>query len=268
MRELTSKKKVLIVSFLLIILMIYYIGTYYSDGLYHNKTNYGAYIFYTLNSFLPFYLLLAFLSNNLVTSNFYQNKYSKFQNMIIPRIGFKKRILYEIKTVLFSSIIVRLMIHIFTLIVIHLFFSEIHFQGFESSAFVALNTNATISLLLYIIYSTIGFAIFSLFLYSLIYFIKNKYIYNVSGIIIFVILAVSMALIGNALYANQLNVKLFNPLLEAINTLSLILPGLETSTAITSIRETNLYFGYTCIMFLIYSCILCFIGCSWTRKKG
>lgn len=268
MRELTSKKRVLIVSFLLIILMIYYIGTYYSDGLYHNKTNYGAYIFYTLNSFLPFYLLLAFLSNNLVTSIFYQNKYSKFQNMIIPRIGFKKRILYEIKTVLFSSIIVRLMIHIFTLIVIHLFFSEIHFQGFESSAFVALNTNATISLLLYIIYSTIGFAIFSLFLYSLIYFIKNKYIYNVSGIIIFVILAVSMALIGNALYANQLNVKLFNPLLEAINTLSLILPGLETSTAITSIRETHLYFGYTCIMFLIYSCILCFIGCSWTRKKG
>ena len=84
MRELASKKKVLIVSFLLIILMIYYIGTYYSDGLYHNKTNYGAYIFYTLNSFLPFYLLLAFLSNNLVTSNFYQNKYSKFQNMIIP----------------------------------------------------------------------------------------------------------------------------------------------------------------------------------------
>ena len=77
-----------------------------------------------------------------------------------------------------------------------------------------------------------------------------------------------MALIGNALYANQLNVKLFNPLLEAINTLSLILPGLETSTAITSIRETHLYFGYTCIMFLIYSCILCFIGCSWTRKKG
>ena len=95
MRELASKKKVLIVSFLLIILMIYYIGTYYSDGLYHNKTNYGAYIFYTLNSFLPFYLLLAFLSNNLVTSNFHQNKYSKFQNMIIPRTGFKKRILYE-----------------------------------------------------------------------------------------------------------------------------------------------------------------------------
>ena len=268
MREMASKKKVLIVSFLLVILMIYYLGTYYSDGLYHNKTNYGAYIFYTLNSFLPFYLLLAFLSNNLVTSNFYQNKYSKFQNMIIPRTGFKKRILYEMKTVLFSSIIVRLMIHIFTLIVIHLFFSEIHFQGFESSAFVALNTNATISLLLYIVYSTVGFAIFSLFLYSLIYFIKNKYIYNVSGIIILVVLTVSIALIGNSLYAHQVNVKLFNPILEAINPLSLLIPGLETSTAITSINEVNLYFGYTCIMFLIYSCIFNFIGCFIAKKKG
>ena len=91
MRELASKKKVLIVSFLLIVLMIYYLETYYSDSLYHNNLNCGAYIFYTLNCFLPFYLLLAFLSNNLVTSNFYQNKYSNFQNMIIPRTGFKKK---------------------------------------------------------------------------------------------------------------------------------------------------------------------------------
>ena len=74
-RELASKKKVLIVSFLLIVLMIYYLGTYYSDGLYHNNLNCGAYIFYTLNSFLHHFIYYSslFLSNNLVTSNFNQN---------------------------------------------------------------------------------------------------------------------------------------------------------------------------------------------------
>ena len=268
MRELARKKKILAISFLLIVLMIYYISTYYSDGIYQNNSSCGANIFYVLNYFLPFYLLLAYLSNNLVTSNFYQNRYSKFQNMVITRTGFIKRILYEIKVVLLTSVITRLVIHIFTLTVIHFFFSKIEFQGDNLSLFVSLNTNPLISLLLYIIFSTIGFAIFSVFLYSLIYFIKNKYIYNVSGIIILVVLTVSIALIGNSLYAHQVNVKLFNPILEAINPLSLLIPGLETSTAITSINEVNLYFGYTCIMFLMYSCIFNFIGCFIAKKKG
>lgn len=273
MKELTNRKSIIIISLTLVILMIFYIGTYYSDGIYHNRINCGANIFYTFNSFLPFYLLLAFLSGNLVVSNFYQNKYSKFQNMIITRVGAKKRIFYEIKKVIYTSIIFRLLIHIISLLVIHIFFSKIHFVQhsnieYYASSFVALSSNPTVSLILYIIYSTIGFCVFSLFIYGFIYFVKNRYVYKVSGIILYVGLVVFAAIIGNQLYVYFSDIKFSNPFLQAINTSSLLIPGLETATSITSILETNVYSWYTCIMFLIYSGVFSFIRWKMERKNG
>ena len=89
-----------------------------------------------------------------------------------------------------------------------------------------------------------------------------------SGIILYVGLVVFAAIIGNQLYVYFSDIKFSNPFLQAINTSSLLIPGLETATSITSILETNVYFWYTCIMFLIYSGVFSFIRWKMERKNG
>lgn len=260
MRELKNKKITIMVSFLLILLFIYYMAVFASSGFYANSINKGADIYYDTVMFLPFYILVAFLANNLVVNNFYENKYSKFQNFIVTRTGRKKRLIYEIVNVLISSFLFRIIVHIFMLVVIHLFFSNIEFTihtdlSYYRSAFISLNTNPYVSLLIYIIYSSVGFSIFSLFVYSMISFIKNKYVYKVSGIISFILLIVIGAFLGNELYKYFDNIKFFNPVIQAFNTFNLISPGVEGFTSVTTLFEAHVYYWYTCVMFLIYWCI-------------
>ena len=279
MKEIKCKQMLLtfISTLILILVTLYYLYNYWSDGIYSKfGFNKGLNIFYIMNQggiFLFFTLIIAFLSSNFINLVFYQNKYNDFQKYIVTRIGYKKRMIYEIKNVLTISFLLRLFIHIFLIIIIHIFYSRFVFIEYQDISFypegvAALFYNSKISLLLYIVYSSIGFSVFSLFMYSLIYYIKNKYIYKVSGIIIFILLVVITALIGNQLYIVFENIKFANPLLQALATTSLLCPGLESFTTISTLAEVHLYFWYTIFCFLSYSLILITICYRRSRRNG
>lgn len=274
MKELANKKITMIIILIVTVVSLYYLFNYWSDGLYAKfSSNIGLELFYSFQDFIPCFLILGLLSTCLVVETFYQNRQSRFQNYIIARIGYKERIKYEVKSVVITSFIIRLLFNIVLLLIIHLFFSNIAFKEYSdvsyyASGVVELFTNSKISLLLYIIYSSIGFSIFSLFVYGVSYFIKNQHVFKISGIVFFIGLTVLSAIIGNQLYIYFSDIKFSNPLLQALATSSLMVPAMMGFTSITSLFETHIYFWYTCLCFIIYSGILLFIRCKLERKNG
>lgn len=279
LKEIKCKQMIIttIVVLIAIIITLHYLYHYWSDGIY-SKFGYdkGLEIFYTMNNtglFSIFTFIIAFLSSGFINIVFYQNKYNDFQKYIITRVGYQKRLLYEIKTVVKVSFMMRFFLHVFLIVIIHLCYSRFAFTEYSDITFyydgvAGLFGNSKVSLLLYILYSSIGFSVFSLFLYSLIYFIKNKYIYKVSGIILCVLLTISGSLIGNQLYKMFDNIKFANPLLQAVATISLFSPGVNGFTTITTLFETHIYFWYTCFCFMIYSFIFIVIRYRRERKNG
>ena len=182
MADVKRKRNFAIVTVMVTIAIIYWCFNFYADGIYgSNHSTAGLSMYYTINSFgnfLPFYIFLFFLATNFLPTNYYKNKYSKFNNFIITRVGNKKRMKYEIKSVLIGSFIFRLLLHVLVLIVINYFFVKIQFSfhndpSYYPNGFFAFSSSSVISLIIYILYSSIGFSIFSLFIYSLIFFIKN-----------------------------------------------------------------------------------------------
>ena len=274
MKELENKKTTIFLFVLATIICLYYMFNYWSDGIYSGfHSNVGLQVFYQFQNFVPTFLLLGLLSNCLVIDNFYQNKQTKFQNHIITRVGYKKRMKYEIKQVLILSFIIRFLYNLLLLGIIHFFFSKISFKEYEdisyyASGVVELFHNSKISLILYILYSSLGFSIFSLFIYSVSYFIRNQHLFKISGIILFIGLTVLSAIIGNQLYMHFENIKFANPILQALATSSLMVPAMMGFTTITSLTETHIYFWYTCICFIIYSLILLKIRTIQEQKNG
>lgn len=274
MKELANKKITLIIILIVTVASLYYLFNYWSDGIYAKfNSNIGLAVFYRFQDFIPGFLILGLLSTSLVVESFYQNRQSRFQNHIITRIGYKERIKYEVKNVVIISFIIRLLFNIFLLLIIHFFFSNIEFKEYSDVSYYAsgvaeLFANSKISLLLYILYSSIGFSIFSLFIYSVSYFIKNQYVFKISGIILFIGLTVLSAIIGNLLYVYFSDIKFSNLLLQALATSSLMVPAMMGFTSITSLFETHIYFWYTCFCFIIYSGILLYIRYKLERKNG
>ena len=280
MKEINNKRNIIlfIITLVLTYGIIYFLYNYWSDGGFSRYigSDSGLHMFYTLcNSglFLPFELLLLFLSSNFIASDFYNNKYSGFQNYIVTRVGEKNRLKYEIKQVLKCSFLLRFILHIFILLIIHIFFSRISFHEYSDVSYyvegaAALFSNSKVSLLLYLIYSSIGFSIYSLFIYSLIVVIKNKYVYRVSGIVVFIGLVVCTALFGNELYKYFNDIKFANPIMQAINPMNLLSPGVDSLTTVTTLLETHIYYFYSCFCFIIYSLFFMFLRYKKERKNG
>ena len=274
MKELANKKITLIIILVVTILLLYYLFNFWSDGLYAKfNSNVGLELFYSFQDFVPNFLILGLLSTCLVAESFYQNKQSRFQNCIIARVGYKERVKYEVKNIVITSFIIRLLFNIFVLLIIHMFFSNVTFKEYSDASYYAsgvveLFTNSKLSLLFYIIYSSIGFSIFSLFIYSISYFIKNQHVFKISGIVLFIGLTVLSAIIGNQLYIYFSDIKFANPILQALTTSSLMVPAMMGFTSITSLFETHIYFWYTCLCFIIYSAIFLYIRYKMERKNG
>lgn len=274
MKEIKNKKLTIIILLFITYLSLYFLFHYWSDGIFSRfSSDTGLKVFYRFQDYIPGYLIYGLLSTCLVVEIFYLNKQSKFQYFVIARVGHKDRLKYEIIQVLKTSFFVRLIFNLILLLMIHLFFSNLSFREYSDlsnyvSEVIGLYNNSKISLLLYIIYSSIGFSIFSLFIYSMSYFIKNQYIFKVSGIILFVGMTVIAAILGNQLYVYFDNIKFANPILEAISTVNLVTPAMNNFTTITSLFETHIYFWYSCLCFLIYSVILLYFRYNLEKKNG
>ena len=278
MKELAHKKIFLIVILIIIYLFIHlgYLSMGYN--LFSSiSAQTGLEFFYRINGatlFLPFYLLLGFLLNNILATDYYKNKYSSFQHFIVERTKYKPRIKEEIKRILIVSFIVRLLIHLITFFIIHINFTKISLvmtkdPTYYINAVFAYSSNSVISFKFYIIYSTIGFCILSLFLYSLIPFIKNLYIYRISGILLSIIGTMIPALIGN-LYISYLGKLglIGNIITNLFYSGGLISPGVDAFTGVTNGIEMHVMFFLNCLGYLFITCILIKYRYKRERKNG
>lgn len=272
MRELKNKWIFAIVTVLITIALIQF--CYNSNEFSSiNLKNVGLEIFYTFNGcavFLPFYVFLAFLANAYALDNFYKYKQTKFQNFIITRIGEKERTKQEIKTVLITSFVIRIVLHLLVTLVISIKYAPIMLNhtgdpSYYPETFFALSNNSILSFALFILYSSIGFAIFSLFLYSLIDFIKNQYVYKASGVLMSVLLVILPAFIGNIfLPGSNPHCYFETGFLYLIYSAGLLCPGIEVLKVNSYFLVNNIYFFINSISFIIISIgLICF---SYKRR--
>ena len=274
--ELRNKIIYAIVALIATIVIINYCFISNDYGSFNSDTI-GLKMFYTLNGcglYLPFYIFLAFLSNNIICDSFYSNKKTGFQNFIISRVGFKERKISEIKYVLLSSFLVRVALHIITVVIINCFFAKIRliYNGNPSyfpETFFAFSNNSLISFVIFIIYSSIGFSIFSLFLYGLIDFVKNQYVYKSMGIIMSVFLVVIPAVVGNFALVNYDYQSYFEASIIYIGyAAGLLSPGIEVLKVNSLAIANNVYFFVTAISYLIIILLLVIFGSRSERKNG
>lgn len=234
-------------------------------------------MFYTFNGcglFLPFYIFLAFLSNNFLLDNFYKNKQTKFQNFIITREGHKKRMIKEIKLVLIFSFLLRIILHFIVFFTISEFYAKIKLIhvgdiSYYPETFFAFSNNSVVSFFLFILYSSIGFSIFSLFLYSIMDFIKNQYIYKASGVLLSVLLVIIPAFLGNIFFAEAgPRCYLETSFMYLIYSAGLLCPGIEVLKVNSYYLANNIYFLISSISFLLISILLISIGYKQRRANG
>lgn len=274
MKEIKNKWLSVIVIYILLFVSLYYLFNIDSNGVYSNfRYNVGLEFYYNYLNSIFSYLIVGIMTVSFTVDIFYKNKMSGFQKYIISRIGRKKRMFYEIKKVVTSSFVIYLVYNLITLVTIHLFFSNISFKEFSDSSYYAtgvigLFANSKISLILYLIYSSIGFSIFTLFIYGVSYFIKNQYVYKISGIVLFTGMTVLTAILGNQLFMYFKDFKLIGLILHLFASVTLALPGVLGISTVTSIFSTHLYFWYTCFAFLIYSFILLVIRYNLEKNNG
>ncbi len=278
MKELSNKKIFFIAVFILMYIFIqigYVIMSF--DKLPNAVGKVGLEFFYRLNGhslYLPFYILLGFLINNIIDTNYHKNKYTTFQNFIVERTKYKNRLKQEITNVLVVSFFVRLAIHIFTFIIINFSCCKIrlNFTGDPSyypDSFFAFSNNSVISFFIYIIYSCIGFSILSLFLYSLIPFIKNLYVYKISGILVSVLGVMIPALIGNIYISKVGKLDLIGNIITNIfNSGGLLSPGIESFTGVITIFDKHAMYFLACFGYLALTAILLLYRYKRERKNG
>lgn len=277
MEEIKDKK-----IFILIIIFIVYglVALGYKimgfNMLSNSEGQIGLEMFYRINGyslFLPFYLLLSFLINNVITINYHKNKYTTFQNFIIERKTYKERYKYEVKSILIVSFCFRLFIHVVTFLIINFCFCKIGLimtkdPSYYIDGVFAYSSNSLISFIIYVIYSCIGFSILSLFLYILIPFIKNLYVYKISGLLVGVLGTMLPALIGN-IYISHFG---YNMLGQIVTNLfysgGLISPGIESFVGVTTILQRHIMFYLACLGYISLIGIFGFIKYKRERKNG
>lgn len=277
MLEVSRKKIFVMISFLITIVLVYW--GYHQGNIYPSlkTSSVGLEVFYLVSgcaNFLPLYIFFAFLTSNFLSENFHKNKYNNFKNSIVSRTGYKKRFKSEIQLVLVSSFILRVLLSVIILLFIDLFLVNVNisFSGDITRfpfSFFALNSNSAVSLIVFIIYSGIGFSIMSLFMYSLIPFIKNLYVYKVSGVLASIIFVMIPAFIGNIVNNfTGLNSFIRTGFLYIFYSAGLLCPGIEVLNANPPVLVNHVYFFTSCFGFLFLSVILLYIGYKKERKNG
>ena len=137
--------------------------------IYFSIQNSSREIFYTI--------FLIILIPSLLLIYYYDDYHNKHDNLCLLRIGYKKYYLRAILQILILTFLLRIIVEIVFVLEIHFLKSNINFTS-SVSTHAIFGDKALVNLLAYIITSSIGTGVFSCFWFSIIYFIKNKYIFR------------------------------------------------------------------------------------------
>lgn len=163
----------------------------------------GLKVFYYLEDVggsLPNYIFITFMAANIFTIDLFKSRKSKMKNMEIQRLGYKKLFIQNIKDIIISSAIFRIVCFVSMILTISVICHGFHFdlpketQIFYQDLYLYSN-NPLISFLTYIFLSVLGYSMFCLLIYIVGYFIKNEYLYRCSGVILGIVGQVSPAML-------------------------------------------------------------------------
>lgn len=202
-----------------------------------------------------FFLILSVAIPVISSLNYFVARKSKHQNYIITRIGYRNYIKKNLLSIFISSFFFRLFCSVVLLLIINFFFSPIHNipgSAIYEPTIYAYSNNMLVSLFFYLLYSSLGTAIFGMLVYSLGFFIKNLYLYLITGLLCAIIGIVGIALIMGAL--NFLPEIVINIVGVMFFSETLLVPGIELIGNINSYFNCHIIFlisafGYT-VLFL------------------
>lgn len=229
-------------------------------------SNYGVSVFFSIvsiNRNVTYIIAYTLLLPSVVLMDYFDYSFNKFNYLMIERIGVKeynKRALLNIFIVTFLSTI---FINLCLLVSIGLIWSNISFEPqyiynlFSEDTF----TNITI----YFILSSLGTAFLSIFMFSIISFIKNKYVYRgfisiltFSSVIFCTTIAPFFSLAFGSLFENSTILK---NVIFSIVPCGLLTPGM--------IFESYGFLNFSCslvIYFIIF--IICMKISEKIRRKN
>lgn len=138
-------------------------------NVYFNIENSSRSIFYTI-------LLIIFIPT-LVLIYYYDDYHNKHEYMSLLRIGHKRYYVKALCQIFLATSILRFLIEVIFLLQVHYLKSNIDFNTLLDTH-AMFGNYALQNIVLFLITCSLGTGIFSCFWYSIIYFIKNKYIYR------------------------------------------------------------------------------------------
>lgn len=202
-------------------------------------------------------VLVILLIPSLILMYYYDDYHNKHDNLCLLRVGYKKYYLRALLQILFFTFLLRLIVEVIFVLEIHFFKSNIDFIS-PVTSHALFGDKALINLITYIFTSSIGTGIFSCFWFSIIYFIKNKYIFR--GIMI-LLLFVSMIgfsmiypFISNLIGQSDILVAV----VSAISPTSLIGPG--------TIYETQGFMNFISGIIIYILITLLLLNISYRKK--
>lgn len=172
--------------------------------------NAGLDVFYYLENVgmsLPNYIFITFMATNMYLIQWFKERKNNTVHLFIERKGFKKVFVENIKNIVITSTLFRLVCFMAMLIVISIICHGIHFDFSQETEwtnwqFFFYSNHAFSSFLIYIFIATVGYVIFCLFLYGLGYWIKNEYVYRATGVLTGILGQTGLAIIAAILGTN------------------------------------------------------------------
>lgn len=140
--------------------------------------NYGISIYFSLmsvNRNVIFFISYTLLIPIIVLMDYYDYVHNKFYYLILERIGIKTYYRNSIINIFVITFVSTLFINISLLLSIGFLWSNISFE--PQHIYNLFSENTFINFSLYLILSSLGTSFFSISMFSLIGFIKNKYIF-------------------------------------------------------------------------------------------
>lgn len=225
------------------------------SGLLEAKGVYGLSFFYTslsAGTLYAVYIILILITPNLFASEFLINRNNGFSNLIKSRIGYKRYFKNNIIILFVSSFVTLLVFQLFVLLLIHMVYAPIEFTyfsiGVTSTSSQFLHPNEIINLVLYIVCTSLGYGIFSVFLFSMQAWLRNVYLFRLSGLIAGLLLSTGIVMVGKGIY-NMIPNLLIEHIAAGTFIGNLINPG-DMMTNATYLNVNSLVaFCISCIIY-------------------
>lgn len=169
-------KRTLIVTILLILignLLIYF------NPNNNFERDYGISIYFnmiSINRNIIFFVANILLIPSIVLIDYYDYYSNKFYYYIVERVGIKEYNTRALRNIFITSILSNLFINFCLLLSVGIIWSNISFA--PQHIFEMFSQNTFINITLYLLLSSVGVGFYAMFLFSIISFIKNKYVFR------------------------------------------------------------------------------------------